>query len=64
MKYEMLSGLGGGPSCVWDVVAQEQSARLLISRRAFSPPSIDVSLPPATLLLYGFPVALQGRFAF
>jgi hypothetical protein len=38
-----VSGLGGGPSCVCEVVAQEQSARLRTSRRAFSPPRIDVS---------------------
>jgi hypothetical protein len=48
MKYEIVSGLGGGPSCVC-VVAQLQSANALISRRAFSPPRIDVSLPPASL---------------
>ena len=44
MKYEIVSGLGGGPSCVWDVVAQEHSARLRTRRRAFSPPRIDVPL--------------------
>ena len=43
MKYEILSGLGGGPSCVCEVVAQEQSARLRTSRRAFRPPGIYIS---------------------
>jgi len=64
MKYEMLSGLGGGPSCVWDVVAQDASARLLISRRAFSPPVIDVSLPVAALFFNRLKVSLKRRFAF
>ena len=58
----MLSGLGGGPSCVWDVVAQEHSARLRISRRAFRPPVIDVSLPVAAFFFNGLKVSLKWRF--
>jgi len=38
-----VSGLGGGPSCVCETVAQLASPRLRISRRAFRPPRIDVS---------------------
>jgi len=38
-----VSGLGGGPSCVWLTVAQLASARLRISRRAFRPPRIYIS---------------------
>ena len=59
MKYEMLSGLGGGPSCVCEVVAQEHSARLRISRRAFRPPVIDVSLPVAAFFFDCFKVTLK-----
>jgi len=59
MKYEMLSGLGGGPSCVWDVVAQDASARLRISRRAMRPPRIDVSLSFAAFKFDRFKVTLK-----
>ena len=38
-----MSGLGGGPSCVCETVAQLARPRLRISRRAFRPPRIDVS---------------------
>jgi len=63
MKYEILSGLGGGPSCVCDVVAQDASAKLLISRRAFSPPRIDVSQSFAAFQFDRLEVSLKGRFA-
>jgi len=38
-----VSGLGGGPSCVCETVAQLANPRLRISRRAFRPPRIYVS---------------------
>jgi hypothetical protein len=59
MKYEMLSGLGGGPSCVCDVVAQDASARLRTRRRAMRPPGIDVSLSFAAFKLDRLKVALK-----
>jgi len=60
----MLSWLGGGPSCVCDVVAQLASARLRISRRAFRPPSIDVPLSFAAFQFDRLEVSLEWRFAF
>ena len=63
MKYETVSGLGGGPSCVCETVAQEASARLRISRRAFRPPRIDVSQSFPAFLFDCFKVSLGRRFA-
>ena len=60
----MLSGLGGGPSCVCDVVAQLASARLSISRRAMRPPGIDVPLSFAAFQFDRLKVPLEWRFAF
>ena len=60
----MLSGLGGGPSCVCDVVAQLASARLRTRRRAIRPPGIDVPLSFAAFKFDRLEVALKRRFAF